>query len=374
MILSVLGAPAQGVGESPMAGQPHRVAPTKETFSNPLFDGADPWMIKQDGYYYYCYSASNGIFVSKSKYITQRKEPVMVWKAPASGWNHANIWAPELHFIKGKWYIYYAAGKKGGSPFIDQKSGVLESKGPDAQGEYIDRGMLNTGDDLNDKEKAVWAIDFTILNLKGKLYGIWSGWEQNAVTDATPQHLYIAPMKNPYTLSGPRMKISSPTEVWETGGPLNLNEGPEVLKNRDQVFIIYSCRESWLKEYRLGQLRLKSSKANPLDPCSWIKSGPVFQGTEGVLGTGHCSFVLSPDDSENWIVYHSKKDKTPGWKRDVRAQKFTWNKDGSPDFGIPVPAGVEIKRPAGEYKLQRAEGGKHAFAATEKQGNKPVVK
>jgi GH43 family beta-xylosidase len=166
-------------------------------------------------------------------------------------------------------------------------------------------------------------------------------------------------MKTPYTLSGPRVKISSPTEVWETGGPLNLNEGPEVLKNRNQVFIIYSCRESWLKEYRLGQLRLKSANANPLDPSCWIKTGPVFQGTEEVLGTGHCSFVLSPNDSENWIIYHSKKDKTPGWKRDVRAQKFTWNKDGSPYFGIPVPAGLEIKRPAGEYKLQRAEGREH---------------
>jgi len=325
--------------------------PSALTFTNPLFNGADPWLVKQDGYYYYCYSAFNGIFVSKSKFITRKGEPVMVWKAPGNGWNHANIWAPELHFLHGKWYIYYAAAKKGGSPFIYQRSGVLESKTSDAQGEYIDRGMLNTGNDPNDPEKAVWAIDFTLLNLNGKLYGIWSGWDQNAATDATPQHLYIALMSNPYTLSGSRVKISSPTESWETGGPLNLNEGPEVLKNGGNVFIIYSCRESWLKEYRLGQLRLKSVNSDPLNPSSWLKSGPVFQGTDKVPGTGHCSFVLSPDDTENWIIYHSKITEAPGWKRDVRAQKFTWKADGSPNFGLPVPSGVEIKRPAGEYEL-----------------------
>ncbi len=347
------GAQAQRVGQPQMVGQPHRVAPT--TFSNPLFDGADPWLVKQDGYYYYCSSASNGIVVSKSKYITRKGEPVVVWTAPVNGWNHANIWAPELHFVNGKWYIYYAAAKKGGSPFIYQKSGVLESKTPDAQGEYIDRGMLNTGNDFSNPDSAVWAIDFTLMNLKGKLYGIWSGWEKSALTDATPQHLYIAPMSDPYTLSGPRVKISSPVERFETGGPLNLNEGPEVLKNGDNVFIIYSCRESWLKEYRLGQLRLKSANADPLDRSSWIKTGPVFQGTSEVLGTGHCSFVLSPDETENWIVYHSKITEAPGWKRNVRAQKFTWNKDGSPDFGLPVPAGLEIARPAGEYKTQTAE-------------------
>jgi len=322
------------------------------TFSNPLFDGADPWMIKQDGYYYYCQSASNGISISKSRYITRKGDPVVVWRTPASGWNHANVWAPELHFVNGKWYIYYAAAKQKGSPFIYQKSGVLESKTGDAQGAYIDRGMLVTGDDISKPESAVWAIDFTLLTHKNKLYGIWSGWTQNASTDATPQHLYIAPMENPYTLSGPRVKLSSPAESWETGGPLNLNEGPQVLKKGEITFVVYSCRESWLKEYRLGQLRLKSANADPLDPSSWVKTGPVFQGTDHVLGTGHCSFVLSPDDTENWIIYHSKITAAPGWNRNIRAQKFSWNTDGSPNFGLPVAAGIEIDRPSGEVELE----------------------
>ena len=35
--------------------------PTDSTFVNPVWDGADPWMVKKDGFYYYCYSENNGI-------------------------------------------------------------------------------------------------------------------------------------------------------------------------------------------------------------------------------------------------------------------------------------------------------------------------
>ena len=96
---------------------------------------------------------------------------MIVWRAPDNGWNRANIWAPELHFVNGKWYIYYAAAMKGGKPFIYQKSGVLESKTSDAQGEYVDKGMLNTGNNFSIPDSAFWAIDFTLLKLNGKL--IW---------------------------------------------------------------------------------------------------------------------------------------------------------------------------------------------------------
>jgi GH43 family beta-xylosidase len=168
----------------------------------------------------------------------------------------------------------------------------------------------------------------------------------NRDTDKTSQHLYIARMTDPTTISSNRVKISSPEEEWETGGPLDLNEGAQVLRNEGKTFIIYSTRESWLKEYRLGQLELVGE--DPMDPASWKKTGPVFMGTEEVLGVGHCSFAKSPDGSEDWIIYHSKKTTQPGWDRDIRMQLFGWKVDGSPDFGVPVPAGKPISRPSGE--------------------------
>lgn len=314
-------------------------------FTNPIADGADPWVFKKDGFYYYCGSGEGGIYVSKSEKLTDPGERVVVWRPEEGDWNQTNIWAPEIHFIEGKWYIYYAAGIAG-PPFIHQRSGVLESDDP--FGPYEDKGMLYTGDDMVDPFTVKWAIDLTTHRMNGQRYAIWSGWEENDTTDKTKQHLYIATMSNPYTINGNRIKISSPEESWETGGPLDLNEGPQILKKDGKVFIIYSTRESWMIEYRLGQLSLSDTLLDPLDPDIWEKSGPVFQGTDKVLGAGHASFTTSPDGKEDWIFYHSKKTTEPGWDRDIRIQEFGWKPDGSPDFGQPVAAGEPLALPSGE--------------------------
>ncbi|WP_222851988.1 glycoside hydrolase family 43 protein [Cyclobacterium plantarum] len=318
------------------------------TFTNPIRNGADPWVFQKGEDYYYCASSGGGIAVSRSSKLTDHGALQKVWDAPDKGWNSANIWAPELHFIAGHWYIYYAAGKKSGGPFIHQRSGVLKSKGDDPFGPYEDMGMLYTGDDMSDPGSVKWAIDLTPFEHRGQLYATWSGWEENRDTDRTPQHLYMAKMSDPATISSNRVKISSPEESWETGGVLDLNEGPQVLKHGDQTFIIYSTRESWLKEYRLGQLKLKAANADPMIAGNWVKSGPVFLGNDTVHGVGHCSFAKSPDGSEDWILYHSKKGTDPGWDRDIRLQPFHWHADGSPDFGAPVPADTPLPVPSGE--------------------------
>lgn len=320
------------------------------TFTNPVWDGADPWMIKKGENYYYCFSANNSILVSKSKIMTQKGETKTIWKAPSTGWNRSCVWSPEIHFIDGHWYVYYAAGKSG-PPFIHQRTGVLRSKTADVFSPYEDMGTLYTGDRPENPESNIWAIDMTVFEHRGKLFAVWSGWKKQEETDKTSQCLYIQEMKNPFTLKGNRVLLSSPEESWETGGPLDLNEGPEILRNGDTIFIVYSCRESWLKEYRQGMLQLDNPGSDLLDPVNWIKKGPVFEGNSSVFGVGHCSFVKSPDETEDWIIYHSKKDTVPGWKRDVRMQPFQWNTDGTPDFGEAIPSGTEMKRPAGEVEI-----------------------
>jgi GH43 family beta-xylosidase len=319
---------------------------TQCTFTNPLLAGADPWVVRDGGSYYMIQSRDNGLWVSKSSTLTGVVGTgTQVWSAPATGWNRTNVWAPELHHIGDRWYIYYAAGESG-PPYIHQRAGVLESVGDDPQGAYVDRGMLYTGDDLAGGGPSRWAIDLTTAVVNGQRIAVWSGWETDAATDKTPQHLYAAPMSNPYTISGNRVRISSPAEAWERGTELDLQEGPQFLQRNGQTFLIYSTKESWLPDYRLGQLKLTG--ADLLQPSSWTKAGPVFTSGEGVVGVGHASFTTSPDGTEDWIVYHAKTSTTPGWDRVIRMQEFSWNADGSPSFGLPVPSGRSIAKPSGE--------------------------
>jgi GH43 family beta-xylosidase len=317
------------------------------TFKNPIAAGQDPWVVREGQSYYLAESSDNGIWVYKSSSLTSLKQNgVKIWSAPTTGWNRTNIWAPELHLIDGTWYVYYAGGTSC-PPFITQHAGVLRSTGG-PQGPYDDVGMLYTGDDLQNQTGNVWAIDLTVGKINGQLYAIWSGWTQNASTDRTAQNLYIARMSDGATISSNRVLLATPTAAWERDTALDLEEGPELLEHAGQEFIVYSTHASWLPDYELGQLRLVSPTADPMDPANWTKSnGPVFKGTGSVYGVGHASFTTSPDGTQDWIVYHSKVDPSPGWNRDIRTQQFSWNADGSPNFGTPVAAGQSITLPSG---------------------------
>ncbi|MDB4908551.1 MAG: glycoside hydrolase family 43 [Gemmatimonadetes bacterium] len=346
-LFSAATALSCGGGGSASSSDP--VVPAQCTFTNPVAVGADPWVVRQDGMYYFIQSRNDGIWISKSSKLTDVvvAAPTQIWSAPATGWNHTNIWAPELHYIDGRWYVYYAGGESG-PPYLTQHAGVLQSAGSDAMGPYVDKGMLYTGDSVGTGQGNRWAIDLTTAQVGSRRYAVWSGWAKNATTDRTPQMLYIAPMENPYTISANRVLLSAPTESWEKGTELDLQEGPEFLQHGSDVFLLYSTRESWLKEYRLGQLRLQSAAADPLNAANWTKSGPVFTGNTGVFGVGHASFTTSEDNSESWIVYHSKVAEAPGWDRVVRMQKFTWSASGTPVFGDPTPTLQKVARPSGE--------------------------
>ncbi len=99
-------------------------------------------------------------------------------------------------------------------------------------------------------------------------------------------------------------------------------------------------------------MRTAAENSDVLNPASWTKSPqPVFSKSEDnrVYGVGHNGFTTSPDGKEDWIVYHAKRKadgKCEG--RSTRAQKFTWNIDGTPNFGKPVATDVLLPKPSGE--------------------------
>lgn len=296
--------------------------------TNPILPphSADPWMIFHEGFYYYCQSAKGdtGIRLRRSATIAgiAHDEGVVVWEAPRFGMNSREVWAPELHFINGKWFIYYAADD---GDNVNHRMWVLESETSDPMGAYICRGCLQTQG---------WAIDGTPLVLQdGRMFFVWSGWpgEKNG-----KQNIYIAPMSNPYTLSGKRVLIAEPTLNWERVA-MPICEGPQVLQNNGKVFIVYSASGSWTEDYCLGLLT--NSTGDLLNRATWEKRPtPVFKKTEHVWGIGHCSFVKSPCQTLDYIVYHAKSSKKEGWAdRDVHAKEFVWGLDGLPDFGTPAP-------------------------------------
>lgn len=290
-------------------------------------------MIFHGGFYYYCESRhKRQIWVRRSRTIAGiGNDPgVCVWHAPARGGNSDNVWAPELHLIDGRWFIYYAADDGRNE---NHRMWVIEAEGRSPFGKYRCRGQLHTGG---------WAIDGTVLTLDdSRSYFIWSGWPGSRDGQ---QNIYIAAMRDPLTVSGPRILLAEPDQAWERSS-MPICEGPQVLKRNGDVFVIYSASASWTADYCLGMLHNKTT--DMLNPQKWMKHGPVFKKTDQVWGVGHCSFVKSLCQTEDWIIYHAKSSRQHGWEdRDVHAKQFAWSSDGFPDFGDPLPRVAPVAAPA----------------------------
>jgi GH43 family beta-xylosidase len=322
-------------------------APTEETFTNPIAPGADPWVVFHDGFYYWCSSENDeAVAVFRSERLTERGEKIVVWRAPDRGAHSSQVWAPELHRLDGRWYIYVAAsnGRNESHRMI-----VLESVGDDPTSEFRFKSELYTGDEIATGKRSRWAIDGTILEHDGQRYLLWSGWHDQR----DEQWLYIAAMTNPWTISSNRVRICANDDfAWErvdeTTSTRGLNEAPQVLVRNGRVFVVYSASASWQTTYKLGLLEL-AINGDPMEPRAWTKHArPVMEATEMTWGVGHCGFTRSPDGAEDWIVFHAKLDRKPNWNRAVHVQRFEWSGDGFPIFGNPISAGVRLALPRGD--------------------------
>jgi len=283
------------------------------------FPGQDPFVVPHDGAFLLIQAARNDRRIVIKRFTDldrmDRNRTTVVWKPLRGSRRGRQLWAPELHEIGGRWYVYYAASDGQNE---NHRAYVLEADHP--LGPYHWLGKI--GDPRHD----VWAIDMTVLQHEGRLYAVWSGWEGER--DRFPQHLYIAPMADPATISGERVRISSPEYDWEKR-VAPLNEGPQVLRNEGdgKLFITFSADASWTQEYKVGLLEWTGGDV--LDPGSWRKlPRPIL------TGGGHGCFIEA--GGGRYFVYHRKLSADPGWAdREIVAEPFSWDAHGYPVIASP---------------------------------------
>lgn len=327
-------------------GCKHKVQPTERSMAPapPLLSkGAEPWAIYHDSLYYYTQGTESEISLWKTKDITAlRDAPHKVIYAPLPQLSHYHLWAPELHYIDGKWFLYYTADDGNTD---NHQIYVAENPSSDPmQGKFTFKAHIVTDTDNH------WAIHANTFAVGGRRYLLWSGWEEKRV-DSETQCLYIAEMKNPWTLSSPRVLISRPEYAWErqwvspdgnkSAYPIYVNENPQAFVTSRKVYVFYCASGSWTPYYCVGRLEA-DVHSNLLDPLSWKKGEePVFMQSprDSIYGPGGVSFIPSSDGKQWFMLYHSRRvpNDAPG-ELDSRAPRLhpvIFDKEGDPILGKP---------------------------------------
>ena len=264
---------------------------------------ADPYILHhKDGMYYFTASVPEYDRIilrraSSLKELSTAKE-YTVWQKHQNGIMSVHIWAPEIHYIDGHWYIYFAAGDIDDiwaiRPYILQ----CNSDNP-FNGEWNEMGTPQRADDFcfND-----FSLDMTVFQHNGKHYAVWA---EKVNVGKKISNLYIAEMESPIQLKTPQVLLSFPSYDWEQVG-FWVNEGPSFLAGKKHVYLTYSASATGAC-YCMGLLSADIS-ADLLDPNSWKKARkPVLQSDKekGIYGPGHNSFFR--DDKGNTIMaYHAR--------------------------------------------------------------------
>jgi GH43 family beta-xylosidase len=287
-------------------GEGDIIMDTKLKYNEPwILQRADPYIYRHtDGKYYFTASvpAYDRIMLRCSDTLAgiADAEEVTLWTKHESGIMSKHIWAPELHYLDGKWYIYFAGGER--DDIWKIRPYVLECEGDDPMTDkWRELGMMQCADDDEFSFRA-FSLDATIFEDNGERYYVWA---EKVGVGKQISNLYIAKMETPNKLKTVQVLLTTPDYDWERVG-FWVNEGPAVIKRNGKIFLTYSASETGAP-YCMGMLTADEG-SDLLDPLSWKKERyPVLASDEsvGIYGPGHNSFTVD-EDGNDILVYHAR--------------------------------------------------------------------
>lgn len=324
----------------------------QEEYANPFIEQrADPCILKgEDGYYYFTASYPmlgskdpNGydrVILRRSETIAGLKdaEEVTIWHCNDSAEQYPYIWAPELHYINGSYYIYYTSSVESWStwgirPHVLKCENAEDIMNPES---WTEKGLFQaTGTDA--RAFSQFSLDMTYFENNGHHYAVWAqteGFSSLFIAEIDPDE--------PWKCISDSVIISVPQYSWERVAE-NVNEGASVLKKDGKIFLAFSASGTG-PEYCVGLLTADTD-ADLLNPDSWEKTGyPVLTSADvpGEYGPGHNSFTVD-ENGNDIFVYHARGEECYNdqcqWAaegplydpcRDARLKRVHWAADGTP--------------------------------------------
>lgn len=261
--------------------------------NNPLFPGADPFILSYEGkYYIYPTTQKDEAAKINNFYLTESDEAVdgiMVyvsddlvnWECKGYALKNTDVmgnkwfWAPEITVKDGKFYMAYSAEEHMAVAVSDSPLGPFK------------------------QEKKQWlserqGIDGHIfIDDDGQVYFYYVRFDNG-------NKINVAKMsKDLLSIDESTEKLLIQAEdPWETIDCL-VTEGPFVLKHNGLYYLTYSANHTRCKDYAVGY----AVSDSPWGPFVKYKNNPILHKNDEVTGTGHHSFACL-DDGRILCSYH----------------------------------------------------------------------
>lgn len=298
---------------------------------------ADPFVTKVGGRYYFTATAPGydciPLRVSDDLYSLDEAEEKIIWKKHGEGEMSGYIWAPEIHFIDGAYYIYFAASRSDDIWRI--RPYVLKCAGDPMRDEWEELGQMKAaeGDGFSFNS---FSLDATVFENGGKHYFVWA--EKIGVWKGM-SNLCIAELESPDKLKTKQVILSTPAYDWERVDEW-VEEGPAVLKHGGKIYLTYSASATGAC-YAMGMLTCNEGD-DVLDTESWSKERrPVLKTDKGknVFGPGHNSFAKDKNGNDICVFHARSFEKTEGnplddTNRHALLLKVVYDENGKPIFDL----------------------------------------
>lgn len=296
----------------------------KNKYINPVIDSScpDPTVIRTESGKYYLYATENTRNVP-----IYCSDDLVNWTFVATAFNDqsrpqwnpkANIWAPDINCINGKYVLYYSKSEWGGE--WDCGIGVATADTPD--GPFVDHGAMFISKEIGVQN----SIDPFFIEENGHNYLFWGSFHGIYGIELTADGLNIKP--------GAEMQRIAD----------NFMEGTYIHKH-DGMFYLFgstgTCCEGERSTYRVVVGRstnlfgpyVNKEGEKLLDG----KFSEVLKRSKKVIGPGHNAEIVKDDNGNDWMLYHGFSAASPEDGRLVYLDRVEWQ-DGWPKIGNGQPS------------------------------------